>query len=92
MLSSRIISRRHLNDISSDDIQTVQAADDGAEFARAPASCLGRACCRGKGRIEGVDVDGDVDGVSSYSLADSFDDAVGACICILANFQPSYPV
>ena len=38
-----IISRRHLDDIRADQIQTVQAADDGAEFARRPSACFGGA-------------------------------------------------
>lgn len=38
-----IVSRRHLHDIGRDEVQTLEAADDGAEFAGGPAARFGGA-------------------------------------------------
>ena len=38
-----IVSRRHLHDIGRDEIQALEAADNGAEFARGPAARFGGA-------------------------------------------------
>lgn len=45
-LSIGIVSRSHLDDISCNEVDTLQATDDSAEFSRCPTTRLGRASCR----------------------------------------------
>lgn len=79
MLGVGVVRGRDLDDVGADEVDAVEAADDGAELARRPAARLGRTGGRGKGRVEGVDVDGQVDGpLGADAVADLLDDAVHA--------------
>jgi hypothetical protein len=54
--SLRIIRGCNLHDICAHDVKAIETSQDGAEFARRPAPCLRRACCRSERRIYGIDL------------------------------------
>lgn len=58
-----VVGRGNLDDIGSDEVDALETADDGAELTGAPATGLGGTGSRGKGRVKGVNVNGEVDGV-----------------------------
>ena len=47
MLGISIVRRRDLDDIGGDKVDAFEAANDGTEFAGAPAAGLRGACCGG---------------------------------------------
>ncbi len=47
MLGIGIVGRGDLDDVGGDEVDALEAADDGAEFARGPAAGFGGACCGG---------------------------------------------
>jgi hypothetical protein len=69
----------HLDDVGANQVDAVQAAQYGAQLAGAPAARLGGAGGGGKGRVERVNVERQVDGVGGAdAVQDAADDAVGA--------------
>ena len=78
-LSIRIIRRCHLDNIRRHEIHPLQPAQDGAQLARRPPARFGGSRRGRKGRVEGVDVDAEVDGVGGAdTVADLLDDACRA--------------
>lgn len=71
-LGITVVRGRDLDKIRRDEIDTLKTPDDGAQFARRPASRLGRSRCRSERRVQCVDVDGQIHGVLG---ADAFADA-----------------
>ena len=45
VLGVGVVRRRHLDDVRGDEIDPVEAAQDGAELARGPSACFGGAGC-----------------------------------------------
>ena len=87
-LSISIIRGRDFDDIRRDEVQALEATDDGADLARAPAARFGGARRGREGRVDGVDVDGEVDRVGGAdAVADRFDDARGADRVDFARFD-----
>ena len=86
MFSGRVISRTHFDDVGTDNVEAIQATDNSPKFSCAPAAGLWRAGCRGKGRIERVDIDRDVNRVITYPLSNFLDDSVDACMLVLVYF------
>lgn len=77
MLGVGVVGRGDLDDVGADQVDAVQAADDGPQLARRPASRLGGARGGRKGRVERVDVDAEVRGVvGAHAVADLLDDAL----------------
>lgn len=69
----------NLDDIRRNQIDVLQAPEDGPELARAPAAGLGGAGGGREGRVQGVDVEGQVDGLlGADAVDDALDDAGGA--------------
>lgn len=69
----------YLDDIRRNEIDALETADDGAQLSGRPPTSLGRACGGGKGRVERVDVNAQVDGVlGAHPVPDLADDALGA--------------
>jgi hypothetical protein len=57
----------------------LEPSEDSAKLTRAPAAGLGGAGGGGEGRVEGIDVEGQIDGVCGPDAVDDlFDDAAGA--------------
>ena len=74
-----IIRRRHLHDIRGDEIDSLEPSNDGPQFPSRPPARLRRARRRGEGRIQGVDIDAEVDRFGGPdTLPDLADDALGA--------------
>jgi hypothetical protein len=55
-LRVRIIRRGNLNNIGRDDMQAVQASQDGAQLARRPPASLGSACRGCERRVDRIDL------------------------------------
>jgi hypothetical protein len=55
-LRVRIIRRGNLNNIGRDDMQAVQASQDGAQLARRPPASLGSACRGRERRVDRIDL------------------------------------
>lgn len=74
-----VVGRGDLDDVGGDEVDPLEAPDDGAELARGPTPRLGGPRGGGEGRVERVDVDGQVDRVlGAHPLLDAVDDAVDA--------------
>lgn len=72
-------THRNLDNIRSNQVQVLQTPQDGPQLPGRPATRLGGAGGGGKGRVEGVNVDGQVDGVlGADPLDDALDDVGGA--------------
>jgi hypothetical protein len=56
-----VVLRRHLDEVAADDVDAREAAQDRLGLARGQAADLGRAGARREGRVERVDVEGEVD-------------------------------
>ena len=69
----------NLDNVGRDKVQVLQPADDGPKLPSRPTSRLGSARRRGKGRVQGIDVNRQVNGsLSADPVDDSLDDTVGA--------------
>ncbi|KAI6757311.1 hypothetical protein HG531_003136 [Fusarium graminearum] len=79
LLTSILVSRRYLDNISTNKIQALKPTNDADEFAGGPTARLRGTCARRKGRVENVNVDGEIDGVfSTKHLEDTVYDALCA--------------
>ena len=78
MFSTSVISRCNLDNISTDHIEAIQATDDSAQFACAPATSLWGASSRGESRVKRVDINGNIDRVILDSISDLLDDTIEA--------------
>jgi hypothetical protein len=85
--SHRIVTRKprikqtysNLDDVSSNQVQVLQAPENRPQLSGRPPTGLGRAGGGRKRRVERVDVNGQVDGpISADAVDDALDDAVGA--------------
>ena len=56
-----VVGRRHFDDVRSDQVEPLETAYQPEEFAARKAADLRRACRRGMGGVEDVDVDRDVE-------------------------------
>lgn len=83
-----IVRGRDLDDIGTDEVHVLKAADDSPELSGGPAAGLG---CSGGGRkrrVESVDVDGHVHGIRrADAVNDLLDDAVDADLVDGARFD-----
>lgn len=69
----------NLDNVSSDEVQVLKTAEDGPELPGGPAASLGGARGGGKGRVERVNVNGQVDGLlGTDAVDDALDDTLGA--------------
>src|SRR5215216_7272333 len=59
-IAARIKGRRHLDDVTADQIEALQAADHALRLGRGEASYLRRARAGGIGGIEPVNIEADV--------------------------------
>jgi len=73
-LRVRVVRRSYLDDIGADDVQPVQATKDGSQLSRGPATSLRCTSGRGKGGIDGIDINREIHGLVTYGLADLLDD------------------
>ena len=80
MLGTCVVSRRDFDNIGTDNVEAVEAADNGSKFSGTPAARFWGACGWRECRVERVDIDGDVDGIISDSVSDLFDDSVDAYV------------
>lgn len=70
---------RNLNDVRSDEVKVLQTTQDGPQLAGRPSSSLGRTRRRREGRVQSVNVDGEIHGLGGTNTLDnSVDDALGA--------------
>ena len=88
-LGIRVVGGGDLDEIGGDEIDALEPPDDGPELPGGPAAGL-RGAGRGReGRVQGVDVDGEVDGVGGAdAVADGLDDAGGADAVDVARLDP----
>ena len=69
----------NFHNISSDKVEVLQTAEDGPQLTGGPATGLRSSSGRGKGRVEGVNIDKEVDRVlGADALNNALDDAVSA--------------
>ncbi len=75
-LGIRIVRRRHLDNVRAHEIHPLQPPDDRPQLPRAPPARLRRPRRGRERRIQGIDVDAQVDGVvRPDAIADRLDDA-----------------
>ena len=75
-LRIRVVRGRDLDDIRSDEVDPLQAADDGPQLACGPAARLRRAGRGCEGRVQRIDVNAEVDWIlGANSVPDGLDDA-----------------
>jgi len=72
-LRIRVIRRGDLHNVSANNMQAIQTADDGAQLSGGPSARLGRTGGRRESRIDGVNINGKVDRLVAYRLADLCD-------------------
>jgi len=90
-LSVCVICGGDLHEIGRDDVESIQTSQDGTQLAGGPASSLRRACGWSKGRVNRIDIDGEINGPVANSLADLLDDAFRANCVNLACFDALEP-
>lgn len=73
-----MITYSNFNNVGSDKVQVLQTSEDGAELSGGPTACLRSASGRGKSRVEGVDINGEVHRVLG---ADPVDDSLDDTFC-----------
>lgn len=79
LLAGALVRGADLDDVGADEVEALDAAQDADQLARGPAAGLGGAGAGGKGRVEHVDVEAEVDGVlGAEGVHDGADDAGGA--------------
>jgi hypothetical protein len=71
-----IIRRRHLHHICPDNLQPFEPVKNSQQFPGTPAPYLCRPCGRCKGRIQHIDINGDIDFVVSNPVFQFVDDTV----------------
>ena len=69
-----IVLRRDLDDVAADDVEALQAAQDFQHFARGQPADFRRAGARREGRVEAVDVEGEVGRPVADDLSRLLDD------------------
>ena len=76
-----IVRRRDLDDIGADEVESGQSAHDAERLRRGQTACHRRAGARSEGRVEAIDIEGQIDLAGADALANSGDggvDTVGA--------------
>ena len=75
---SMIIGRRHFDDVAADEIDRAETAQDGQRLAARQAAGDRRAGARRKGRVEAIDVEGEIGLGLADPRLDALDDAADA--------------
>ncbi|KAI6751179.1 hypothetical protein HG530_014093 [Fusarium avenaceum] len=78
LLAAILVGGRHLDNISADEVQALDTTENADELACGPTAGLRGASAGGEGRVEDVDVDGEIHGVL---CAEDFEDAVDDTLC-----------
>lgn len=87
-LSVRVVRRRNLNQVSSNELDALKTPDDGPQLSGAPASSFRCTSSRCVCWVESVDVDTEVDWVLvANTFVDSLDDALRADGVNLTGFD-----
>jgi len=69
-------------------VEAIQTPQNRAQFTSGPASSLRRPRRRRKGRVNRVDIDGQIDGIFADGLPNFLDDAIRAKGVDFASFDP----
>jgi len=73
-----VIGRSHFDDVRAHDVKAIKSTKDGAQLARGPAASLGRSSSRCKRRVNGINIDREVDGAITDGITDLLDDTFRA--------------
>lgn len=84
MLGIGIVRRCHLDNICCNKVDALEATNDSAQLTSRPATSLRCASGRCKSRVEGVDVERQVDGLGGANAGlDLVDDALDANLLVV---------
>jgi len=76
--SINIVGWGNFDNICRHDVETIETSQNGTKFPSRPATCLWRSSRRSEGWVDGINVNGEVNRVVSYSVSNFFDDSISS--------------